>query len=181
MSGRGVGAMLLAALLAAGCRQGAAGNLEPVDGQGAAWGSGAGAAVVHDGAVSATVTARWAAEASQRADIVYRNDTAAPVSVILPRLKLHHERLGDAPLWAAGDMTDVDRDDARTDNDEARILYDLGTSPATTRLLLKPGERRTLTVGFTNFPGTERIARGDRVTMTVPLGARDRTIEMVAN
>ena len=181
MIGRGHGAMLLLALLAAGCQQGASGRFEAVAGQSAERGDEPGSAVVRDGAVSATMTAHWAAEASQRASIVYRNDGAVPVSVILPHLVLQHERLGEAPLWAAGDMTDVDRDDARTDNDEARILYELGTSPATTRLLLKPGERRTLTVGFTNFPGTERIARGDRVTATVPLGARDRTVAMVAD
>lgn len=177
---RGVGAMLLAVLLAAACQQGDAGNLEPINGQSAAWGS-AESAVVRDGAVSATVTARWAAEASQGADIVYRNDGTTPVSVILSRLTLRHERLGEAPLWAASDMTDVDRKDARTDNDDPPVVYDMDTSPSTTQLLLKPGERRTLNVGFTNFPGNKRIARGDQVSVTVPLGTGDRTVEMVAD
>lgn len=180
MSGRGATALLLAGLLAAGCSQGDGGKLEPAAGQSAERGDAAGSVVVRDGPVSATLTAHWAAERSQTANIVYRNEGATPVSIVLPHLAMHHERLGDAPLWSAGDMTAVNRDDARTDNDEATILYELETSPATTQLLLKPGERRELQVGFTNYPGDVRIAHGDRVTLTVPLGAHDRTVSMVA-
>ncbi|MFV0625309.1 hypothetical protein ACBY01_15035 [Sphingomonas sp. ac-8] len=172
--------MLLVVLLAVRCGQDG-GSLEPVDGRSIWWGGKMGSAVLRDGTVSATLTASWAAEASQGADIVYRNEGAAPVSVILSRLALHHERLGKAPLWTAVDMTYVDRDDTRTDNDEPPILYDLGTSSPTTRLVLKPGEQRRLNLGFTNFPGIERIAWGDRVTATVPLGARDESVEMVAH
>lgn len=178
MSSWRVGAVLLSVLLSAGCQQGAAGRLKPVDGQ---QGEEAGSAVVREGAVSATVTARWASEASQSAYIVYRNDAAKPVSVILSHLKLHHEHLGDAQLWTVSDMTVVNRDDTRTNNDDPPTLYDMDTSPATTRLVLDPGERRALDVGFTNFLGTKRIASGDLVTATVPLGAGNRTIKMVAD
>lgn len=165
----------------AACQPGSFGNLEPVIGGAVERGTEAGSAVVRDGSVSATVAARWASEASQSADIVYTNGQGTPVSIALPNLALHHERLGKASLWAASDMTRVDRDDARADNDEPPALYDLSSSPATTTLVLKPGERRVLNLGFTNFGGDERIKEGDRVTMTLPMGERDATIAFMAD
>lgn len=169
------------ALALTACQPGSFGDLAPVIGGTVEQGPGSDSAMVRDQGVSATVTARWASEASQSADVIYVNERPEPVSIALPRLKLRHQRLGDAPLWAASDMTGVDRDDARTDNDEPPALYDLDQSPATTRLVLKPGERRTLNVGFTNFGGEERIREGDRVTMTVPMGDRDVAIPFLAD
>jgi hypothetical protein len=167
--------LTMALLLLTSCNRGDFGNLEPVVGGEVERGEKSHMATVRSGPVSAEVNARWASEASQSAEIIYTNEGKTAVTILLPRLVLQ-TRLGDAPLWAASDITKLDYKDNRTDNDEAPILYELedGTE-ATGRMTLQPGERRRLSLGFTYLPkrGDDRIGVGDRVTMTVPLGRRD--------
>jgi hypothetical protein len=159
----------LALSLAIGCQAGDFGNLEPLIEGTTEKGEQPHSAVVRAGEVSATLSARWASEASQSAEIRYVNQGKAPVSIALSRLVLRHPRLGEAALWTASDMTGIDR---KTNNQDAPIIYNLDDAAAqATQLIVKPGEPRFLSIGFTNYPGTERIRKGDRVVMTVPLGS----------
>jgi hypothetical protein len=165
---------LIALLLLVGCPMGDTGVLEPVIGGQVEQGDRRRDAVVRAEGISATVSGRWASERSQSAHILYVNQGGTPVSIPLPRTVLRHDRLGDADLWSVSDLTGADR---QKNNVEPPVIYDLD-NPATRsmRLVVKPGEQRYLLLGFTNYPGEERIKAGDRVTMTVPLGSRDAQI-----
>ena len=163
-------------LLLAACRMGDAGTLEPADNQVAADGG----VVMREGGLTATVNGQWADEGSQAVQLRYNNAGPAPVAVSLGRLSLHHQ-LGDAGLWSVSDMTGVDRNDTRTDNDVPPVLHDGQQSPNAPTLTIPPGGGRFLALGFTNFPGEQRIRSGDTVTLDVPMGVRTATVRFRAD
>ena len=167
--------IVAAALASSGCGSGEGGLLEPLPAGGVeqvADKGGRAAALIRDGGLSARVNGVWASENAQTLRVTFRNDDRSARRVSLREFGL---RAGDAgaELWNAADVTGVDLQDGRRDNDDARSLHSDG-DPATLATIIEvpAGSSRELDLEFTNYPEGRRVSAGDRVVATVPMGRR---------
>ncbi len=162
-------------LLAAACSVGDGGPLIPEKGDASTDGT----VAVENGGLTASIRAQWASEGSQAVQLRYRNEGREPASIHLGHLRLHH-RLGNAGLWSVSDMTRVNRDDTRTDNDVPPIVFDGSPGREAPIITIPSGGERFFAIGFTNFPGDERITQGDDVSLVLPMGRNDVTLRLSA-
>jgi hypothetical protein len=171
------------ALLLAGCSRNTGGPLDPVEAPGVQLSKDAGGnrtATVHAGAVSAQVSARWSDTSGQSAMLVYTNHGARAAHIELGSLAMSGPA-GEAVVMSAADVTNVDLVDARTDNDDARVIVqrdDNGVARGS--LDLPAGAERRVDAQLSPFSNTKAAGAGNQVTLQMPMPSASRTIGFVA-
>ncbi len=171
------------ALLLAACSRSSGGPLEPVDAPGVRLSEdaeGNRAATVQAGAVSARVSARWSHTGGQSAMLVYTNHGRTAVRIALDTLAMSAPT-GEAVVMSAADVTNIDLVDARTDNDDARVLLQRDASgTARGGLDLPPGTERRVDAQLSPFSNTSAAASGNAIILRVPMPDAPREIGFVA-
>lgn len=168
------------AFLLAACSTSTGGPLEPLEAPGVQISQGDRRAMIETRGVSARVTARWSDTGGQSAMLVYANRGRTAVSIDLSTLAMTGPA-GEAVIMSAADVTDTDLRDARTDNDDARVLLQRDRNGTANGILDLPvGAERRVDAQLSPFSNTTPAASGDRVTLRMPMPEGPRSLAFVA-
>lgn len=77
-------------------------------------------------------------------------------------------------------MTGIDPERVSTDGNVPPVLVDGQRQDAARAIVVPARGERWFALGFTSYADTATIARGDRVTLVLPMGARNRTVNLLA-
>lgn len=175
--------LAMAALLLSACGRSTGGPLDALEAPGVQLSKdaeGDRAATVRAGAVSVQVTARWSDTGGQSAMLAYDNRGRTAVRIGLGTLTMTGPA-GQAVVMSAADVTDTDLMDARTDNDDARVVLRRDRDGAIEGgLELPAGARRSVDVQLSPFSNTTAVAAGNTVILRVPMPKEPRDIGFIA-
>jgi len=170
--------LLVAALSVGGCERSAGGPLEPAPQDGVSIVANKTAMLV-DGQLVTHVTGDWSSTGSNGLTIHYINKGALPLRITLSDIKMRH-MLGKAVLSIAIDYTGVNMTDKREDNDRGNMVYSLDKGGGSGVLVVPGHSTRVLNCYLSNFANEGSVARGDKITATIPLATRSADVSFTA-